>query len=80
MTDGDLVKFHGGPRDGHSMRVPFDDEGPPDVLELPYLPRPLNPRDFDGPTKRGLSGLTYRRRDFMSDVDHAWHYDFEEPR
>ncbi|MDF2969534.1 MAG: hypothetical protein K0Q93_3312 [Nocardioidaceae bacterium] len=80
MTDGDHVKFHGGPQDGHSMWVPFEGEGPPDVLQLPDLSRPLKLRDFAGPTKPGPSSLTYRRRDFMSDVDHAWHYDFEEGR
>ena len=80
MTAGDHVKFHGGPQDGHSMWVPFEDDGPPDRLDLPQLPRPLAFHDFDGPTKPGPRSLTYRRRDHISEDDHAWHYDFEEPR
>lgn len=80
MTGGDHVKFHGGPQDGHSMWVPFeeDDDGPPDFLRLPQLQRPLDFRDFDGPAKPGPAALTYRRRDYFSEDDHAWHYDFEE--
>lgn len=78
MNDGDYVKFHGGPQDGHSMWVPFDAEGPPNLLQLPQLQRLAGFRAVNGPTKPGPRPLTYRRRDFISEDDHAWHYDFEE--
>jgi hypothetical protein len=76
---GDLVKFHGGAMDGHSMQVPSGPDGPNDVMCLPKPKRPLSFREYDGPTRPGPRPLTYRRRLAMSDEDHAWHYDLEQP-
>jgi len=78
VTD-DLAKFHGGAMDGHSMHVASGPDGPEDVMELPLPERHVGFHEYDGPPARPAGTLKYRRRLAMSDEDHAWHYDLEQP-